>query len=177
MTHLGHGEKLFVMRIFIALLVLILSLQSFTIADDIQLKRLLPIIKKIKTSYNDIKISIDTRSSNVADIALTEGASIINDVSAGENDKKMFSIISKHNAEVIITHMPEEHSRKKNMESEDIVEDLLKYFNHRKSIAMTSGVSEKKIIVDPGISFGKSGADNIKIIKNIGIFVKNSISN
>ena len=58
------------------------------------------------------------------------------------------------------------------MESEDIVEDLLKYFNHRISIAMTSGVSEKKIIVDPGISFGKSGADNIKIIKNIGIFVK-----
>ena len=143
-----------------------------TIADDIQLKRLLPIIKRIKTSYDDVKISIDTRSSNVADIALTEGASIINDVSAGEYDKNMFSIISKHNAEVIITHMPEEHLRKKNMESADIIEDLLNYFNQRISKATTSDISEKKIIVDPGISFGKSGEDNIKIIKNIEIFVK-----
>ena len=143
-----------------------------TIADDIQLERLLPIIKRIKTSYDDVKISIDTRSGNVADIVLTEGASIINDVSAGEHDKNMFSIISKHNAEVIITHMPEEHLRKKNMESEDIVEDLLKYFTQRISKAIASGISEKKIIVDPGISFGKSGEDNIKIIKNIEIFVK-----
>ena len=67
-----------------------------TIADDIQLDRLLPIIKTIKSSYDDVKISIDTRSGNVADIVLTEGASIINDVSAGEHDKNMFSIISKH---------------------------------------------------------------------------------
>ena len=58
------------------------------------------------------------------------------------------------------------------MKSLDIVEDLQKYFNQRISKAIASDISEKKIIVDPGISFGKSGEDNIKIIKNIEIFVK-----
>ena len=72
------------------------------IARDIQIARILPVIKYVKTLNKDIRISIDTRSSIVADQCLKSGATMINDVSGTNNDNKMFKIIHKHNAEIIL---------------------------------------------------------------------------
>ena len=142
------------------------------ISEQTQLQRTIPLVEKINKNYIDTEISIDTRSSVVAYEALKKGASIVNDVSSGTYDSRMLRVVSDFDAKIILTHMPEEHQNNKIIDSDDIINDIKKYFNERISEAISSGISEKKIIVDPGISFGKSGEDNIKIIGHIGSLVK-----
>jgi dihydropteroate synthase len=142
------------------------------ISEQTQLQRTMPLVEEINKNYTDVEISIDTRSSVVAHEALKRGASIVNDVSSGTYDSRMLSVVSDFDAKIILTHMPEEHQNNKIIDSDDIINDIKKYFSQRISEAISSGISEKKIIVDPGISFGKSGEDNIKIIRDIGSLVK-----
>ena len=141
------------------------------ISADKQLTRILPVMSEIKKIKDNIKISIDTRSSIVAEAALREGANIINDVSGGSNDKDMFNIVSKYNADIILTHMPKEHLINTNVKSHDILKHIEDYFNNLIKKAYLSGINQKNIIIDPGISFGKSGDDNIKILKNMARLV------
>ena len=135
-------------------------------ADD-QLLRILPIIDEIKKIKEDIKISIDTRSSIVAESALKVGATIINDVSGGKSDKNMFDVIAKYKAEVILTHMPDEHLLNTTATYDNILKHLEDYFKELIEQACLCGIDQKDIIIDPGICFGKSGKDNIKILKNM----------
>ena len=138
---------------------------------DKQLTRILPVISEIKKIKDNVKISIDTRSSIVAEATLREGATIINDVSGGRNDKDMFDIVSKYNADIILTHMPKEHLVNTNIKCHDILKHIEGYFNDLIKQACLCGINQKNIIIDPGISFGKSGDDNIKILKNMGRLV------
>ena len=80
------------------------------VSADNQLLRILPIINEIKKIKDDVKISVDTRSSVVAELVLKEGATIINDVSGGKSDKNMFDVIAKYKAEVIL-YDPKTESR------------------------------------------------------------------
>tara|TARA_B100001564_G_scaffold147765_1_gene124144 strand:+ start:1015 stop:1818 length:804 start_codon:yes stop_codon:yes gene_type:complete len=137
-----------------------------------QIKKIIPIIKYIKSINQEISISIDTRASEVADLCLEHGASIINDVSGSTHDEQMLSVVSKHNAEIILGHLPKEHQKKDLMISSDILFTLTKYFDQLISAAETYGIDNTKIIIDPSICFGKSGADNIKILKNLDYFIK-----
>ena len=102
---------------------------------------------------------------------MREGATIVNDVSGGSNDKNMFNVVSKHNADIILTHMPKEHLINTNIKCDDILKHIEDYFSNLIKQACLSGIKQKNIIVDPGISFGKSGDDNIKILKNMSRLV------
>lgn len=137
------------------------------VSIDTQLTRILPIISEIKKISNDIKISIDTRSSIVAEAALKEGATIINDVSSGKYDNAMFEIVAKYNADIILTHMPDEHLRNGNIKCDDILKYIEDYFKELIEQAVISGIDHNNIIIDPGICFGKSGSDNIKLLNNM----------
>ena len=141
------------------------------VSSDKQLIRILPVISEIKKIKDDVKISIDTRSSVVAEAALREGATIVNDVSGGSNDRDMFDVVSKYNADIILTHMPKEHLINTNVKCHDILKHIEDYFNNLIKKACLSGINQKNIIIDPGISFGKSGDDNIKILKNMAHLV------
>ncbi|MBT3549306.1 MAG: dihydropteroate synthase [Gammaproteobacteria bacterium] len=138
---------------------------------DKQISRILPIISEIKKISDDITISIDTRSSKVAESALKEGANIINDVSSGNNDKNMFDVVAKYNADIILTHMPDEHLTSDNIKCDDILENVEDYFREQINQAVKSGISQNNIIIDPGICFGKSGNDNIKLLSNMKYLV------
>ena len=142
------------------------------IDSDVQIARILPLIKYIKSLSKDIRMSIDTRSSIVADQCLKSGATMINDVSGTNHDNEMFNIIHKHNAEIILGHLPNEHKENKSINVSDILETLKEYFDQLLLKAESYGIDRKKIIIDPSICFGKSGDDNIKIIKNINYFVE-----
>lgn len=142
------------------------------ISADSQLEKILPMLSEIKKINQDIKISIDTRASQVAEEALKEGVSIVNDVSSGTYDQHMFEVVSKYNAEIILTHMPKEHLEKKNIKSNNVIKDISNYFDKSIQIATAKGIKKENIIIDPGISFGKSGNNNIEILKNIEYFVK-----
>ena len=141
------------------------------IDEDTQIERIVPIIKEIKKRHGKTKISIDTRSHIVAEKAIHLGVSMINDVSSGTHDPKMFEMLSNYDSKIILTHMSPDHVNKKLTSYSDIIDTLLNYFENRINHAVESGIRKDRVIVDPGISFGKSGSDNIKIIKNIASFV------
>lgn len=139
---------------------------SEPVEPDEQIARLKPVLDFIAKEGLNTKISIDTRSSIVADFALNNGAHIINDVSGLEFDKKMAKVISGYNAGVIIQHSkgkPEDTPVYKN-----VVDEIFLNLKDKINFAKEAGISD--IIIDPGIGFGKSGEDNFKILENIQTF-------
>ena len=135
-----------------------------SISPDQQLEKILPVLNEIKNNCKPVSISIDTRSSLVAKEALNAGAVIINDVSSGTYDSKMMQTISKFNATIIFTHMPESHqSNKPNLRLSKTLEDIQNYFHERIKDAIACGVKKENIIIDPGICYGKTGKENIEI--------------
>ena len=136
---------------------------SSPVCPEEQLNKLLPIIDFAK---DKIKLSIDTRSSIVAEECLRAGAYIINDVSGFDYDEKMPDIIAKYNAGVIIQHSkgtPE--NMQNNPHYDDLMEEIFLNLQQKTNFARSKGI--EKIITDPGIGFGKTQKDNFEIIKRI----------
>lgn len=130
-----------------------------------QLEKLMPILDFAKS--HAIKISIDTRSAEVAEEVLRNGNYIINDVSGLDYDENMAGVIAKYNAPVILQHSkgtPE--TMQVSPQYENLMDEI--FFSLREKIikARTSGI--ENIIIDPGIGFGKTAAHNVEIIKRIG---------
>jgi dihydropteroate synthase len=132
-------------------------------------ERTIPIIKEIRKNFPDIPISIDTYKASVAEEALKSGADIINDISGLRFDEKMQNIAREFDAPVVVMHIkgtPE--NMQQNPHYEDVMKELLEYFDERINTLTDTGI--KKIIIDPGIGFGKRLEDNLKIIKNTDEF-------
>lgn len=131
-----------------------------------QLEKLLPIIDFAK---GKISLSIDTRSSEVAEECLNVGANIINDVSGFDYDEKMADIIAKYNVPVIIQHSK---GTPENMQNSPVYADLMEeiFLNLRKKVDFARSKGIENIIIDPGIGFGKSREDNFEIIRRVEEF-------
>ena len=132
-----------------------------------QLEKLMPILDFAKSQT--IKISIDTRSSIVAQEALKHGDYIINDVSGLEFDKDMAKIIAQNNATVVIQHSkgtPE--SMQNNPTYKNLMDEIFLDLKNKTDFAKNSGV--ENIIVDVGIGFGKTQSHNIELVKRIAVF-------
>lgn len=131
-----------------------------------QLEKLIPIIDFAK---GKIPLSIDTRSSEVAEECLNAGANIINDVSGFDYDEKMADIIAKYNVPVIIQHSK---GTPENMQNSPVYADLMEeiFLNLRKKVDFARSKGIENIIIDPGIGFGKSSEDNFEIIRRVEEF-------
>lgn len=131
-----------------------------------QLEKLLPIINFAK---GKIPLSIDTRSSEVAEKCLNAGANIINDVSGFDYDEKMADIIAKYNVPVIIQHSK---GTPENMQNSPVYADLMEeiFLNLRKKVDFARSKGIENIIIDPGIGFGKSREHNFEIIRRVEEF-------
>ena len=136
------------------------------VSDDNQINTLTPIIEFINENY-DIEISIDTRSSNVINSFSNHNISFINDVSSGIHDKDMLKTVSHLKCNYIMTHMPDEHQKGIKKKYNNILDELDIFFKERIKSCVHQGIDKEKLIIDPGIGFGKSGDDNVKILKNI----------
>jgi dihydropteroate synthase len=135
-----------------------------------ELSRTIPVIKAIR-STSSIPISIDTTKAEVARQALLAGADIINDISALLKDAEMIQVLKESKVPVIIMHMqgtPADMQDRPQYES--VVEEVLKFFRERISWMADQGVDRKRIILDPGIGFGKTMAHNLSIIKHLDRF-------
>ena len=145
---------------------------SDPVSLDEEISRVIPVIKGIREK-SDVCISIDTTKSMVASEALHVGASIINDVSAMEVDPFMADIAVKFDCPIVIMHMK---GTPKNMQDnptyESLISDIKNYLIKRIDYAVSKGVHRKKIIIDPGIGFGKTVENNFEIINNLNHFVK-----
>lgn len=141
---------------------------SSPVSDEIQLEKLLPILNFIKEKEIQTPISIDTRSSKVAEACIKAGADIINDVSGGDYDENMLNIVAKYNVPIILQHSkgtPE--NMQINPSYDNLIEDIFKSLYLKIKLAKEKGVQENNIIVDVGIGFGKTREQNIEIIKRI----------
>lgn len=131
------------------------------------------VLKAIKLIYRELPeaiISVDTFRAEVAMEAVNDcGASIINDISGGESDTKMFSVVEKLNVPYILMHMKgNPRTMQNNPVYDDIVADILRWFGERIFRLQSSGV--KDIIIDPGFGFGKTITHNFEMLRRLGDF-------
>lgn len=142
---------------------------AIDISMEEEKSRVLPIITDLVKEFPDCIISIDTFRSEVANACIGEGASIINDISGGELDKKMFEVVAKLNAPYILMHMK---GTPQNMVHQSKYENILKelhlYFSEKIKNLHLLGV--KDIIIDPGFGFSKTAEQSFYILSNLKSF-------
>ena len=135
-----------------------------------QLKRVVPVVEAL-SKQGDMPISVDTSSAEVARQALAAGAGIINDISAGRADQQMFEVVAESGCPVVLMHMqgtPEDMQAEPHYE--DVVEEITGFLAKAIERAITGGVYRDRIIVDPGIGFGKTVEHNLEILRNLEEF-------
>ena len=145
-------------------------------SDSVSLKeeisRVIPVIEGI-CKESDVCISIDTTKSKVASEALEAGASLINDISAMEIDSLMVDVALKFNCPIVLMHMKGiPKNMQDNPQYESLISDIKEYLLARIDFVVSKGIDRNKIIIDPGIGFGKTVENNFEIINNLDQFVK-----
>jgi dihydropteroate synthase len=143
---------------------------STSVSSAEEMERVIPVID-ILSKKLDIPVSIDTRKSAVAREALRAGASIINDISALSFDSDMATVAAETEAPVILMHMK---GTPENMQEapryDDLFGEISTFFEKAISRAVSAGIREEMIILDPGIGFGKSFNDNLMLIRDLANF-------
>jgi len=134
-----------------------------------ELRRVMPVIKLLSRSIK-VPISLDTSKPEVAKAALDAGAQIVNDI-CGLRDKRMIKLVAKYEAAVVIMHML---GKPVNMQTiisyHSLIDDIAVYLKNAIELAHSFGVKSDKIIIDPGIGFGKNPVHNFQIIKRLSDF-------
>jgi dihydropteroate synthase len=140
---------------------------------DEEIDRVLPMIARIKEETGAL-VSVDTNKEEVARLAVDEGgADMVNDISAFRFSERMAAVVAGLNVPVILMHIqgtPENMQRAPSYA--DVVSEIMDYFRERIDYALGRGVKREKIILDPGIGFGKRLEDNIAIIRHLGRFTE-----
>lgn len=137
-------------------------------ADELQ--RVIPAIEAIR-EFTDIPISVDTTKAEVARQALKAGANMVNDISALKNDPAMAEVIKGYAGAVIIMHMQGTPADMQvSPRYDDVVEEICSFFRERVIFMEGVGIDRKRIIIDPGIGFGKTCEHNLAILAGIRKF-------
>lgn len=140
------------------------------ISTNDELKRIIPVIEGIR-SHSNIAISIDTNKARVAREAYMAGADIVNDISGLLFDPDMAETVAELDMYAVIMHIK---GKPKDMQQnpfyEDVVSEIKEFFHERILFSQKHGIKEERIIIDPGIGFGKRIEDNLKIIKKLSDF-------
>lgn len=140
------------------------------VGRDEELDRVIPVIEGIRAEV-DTPISIDTYKSDVAARALTAGADLINDVSAMRFDDNMANVIADAGTPVVLMHMQgDPRTMQDEIDYDDVVSDIYTFFEQRLDDARAAGIDEDKIILDPGIGFGKTVEQNYRLIRELTDF-------
>ncbi len=141
---------------------------SEPVSKEEEMKRVLPVIEALQ----DLKvpISVDTYKPEVAEEALKRGASMVNDI-FGLRKEDMAEVVRDYDAAVVIMHMKgEPKNMQLNPSYRDTIGEIAKFLRERAEFALKKGISEDKIIIDPGIGFGKRVEDNLRILKFLDAF-------
>ncbi|MBK7140528.1 MAG: dihydropteroate synthase [bacterium] len=143
-----------------------------TVPLEDELQRVVPVVEQLR-SQTEIPISVDTYKSAVAEAALKAGADIINDISALRMDPDMVKVLAEAGAPVILMHMlGTPATMQQSPHYSDCVEEITAFFVQRIAFAMQHGISHERIIVDPGIGFGKRLEDNLDLLGSLHRFAQ-----
>jgi len=138
------------------------------ISEDEELKRVIPVVELLIKKWPEVLISIDTFRSNVATKCVNIGACMINDISAGNMDVKMFTTVAKLQVPYIIMHMQgTPQTMQKSPKHVDIVHEVIHYFS--KKVNELHALNVNDIIIDVGFGFGKTPEQNYELLKNLSL--------
>lgn len=140
---------------------------SDRVSAEEELRRVIPAIEMIHRALPDTVISIDTYYSEVAREAVAAGASMVNDISAGSIDSKMFTTVAALGVPYVLMHMkgtPQTMQQEANYS--DVTSEVLEFFIQKADAARSIGISD--IILDPGFGFAKTAAHNFELLRNLG---------
>jgi len=136
------------------------------VSEEEELNRVLPAIRSIVKRFPESIISIDTFRSEVARLALEEGAMMVNDISGGTLDSKMFDLVVKYHIPYILMHMKGTPQTMKSMaEYENLIKEMLDYFHPKLHQLHQLGAAD--IMIDPGFGFAKTIAHNFELLKQL----------
>jgi len=141
------------------------------VSESEELKRVIPVIAALAEKVN-VPISVDTSKAKVAQEALKNGATIVNDVTGFKGDPKMAAVLASHpNIAAIAMHIKgEPKTMQLNPVYKDLVAEILAYLRESVKIAVTAGLPATNIFIDPGFGFGKTVAHNLEILKRLKEF-------
>jgi dihydropteroate synthase len=132
-----------------------------------ELARLLPILQALRGRLK-IPISIDTQKSLVAEIAIGAGAEILNDISGLKHDPRIAEVAARHKVPLVLMHMRgTPRTMQKRPFAKDVLRDVITGLSHSLAVARRAGVSKSQLILDPGIGFGKSYAQNYELLAKL----------
>lgn len=142
-------------------------------ATDISIQeetdRVVPAIEAVVNAFPDAIISVDTFRAAVAEASIVAGASIVNDISAGDLDNEMLKMVARHQAPYIMMHMRGTPQNRQQFTQYDHLElEVLEYFSQRIAVARAAGIND--IILDPGFGFSKTVEQNFELLRNLKAF-------
>lgn len=138
------------------------------VPSNIEIDRVIPIIKAVR-EISDVVISIDTVKADVAEAAIDAGADIVNDISAGCHDDRMFDVVRANRSGLVLMHMKgrPKTMQKGDLSTESVLEDVLDFFESRIESALSKGLTESQIALDPGLGFGKTFEQNFSLCRSL----------
>jgi dihydropteroate synthase len=138
------------------------------VAADEELRRIRPVIEGLAGSVTEAEISVDTSKAAVAHVALDAGATIINDVTAFRADPELVALVAQRAAGCCLMHMlGEPRTMQIDPHYDDVVSDVKAFLEQRMAFAVSEGVEEERIMLDPGIGFGKTVAHNLELLRRL----------
>ena len=136
-----------------------------------ELRRLLPVLRAVRAAVR-VPLSVDTTKAGVAEAAIAEGADLVNDVSAGRGDAAMFASCAAAGVPIVLMHM---QGTPATMQAEprydDVVGEVTDFLSERAGVARAAGIAADAIVLDPGIGFGKTVAQNCQLLRRLDALV------
>jgi dihydropteroate synthase len=129
-----------------------------------QLRRILPVIRAVRAALSTL-VSIDTTRGEVAEAALDAGADLVNDISAGRDDPAMLPLVARRNAAIILMHMQGTPATMQISPTyRDVTAEVAQFLIQRRDTAVAAGIDSRRILLDPGLGFGKTLSHNLQLL-------------
>jgi dihydropteroate synthase len=142
------------------------------VSADEELRRVLPVLEGIDAAGLVAQVSIDTSKAPVARAAIAAGAAIVNDVSALRADPEMVEVVAESGVDCCLMHMlGEPRTMQREPRYGNVVDDVKAFLEQRLGFAVAAGVKEERMMLDPGIGFGKTTAHNLELLARLGELV------
>ena len=138
------------------------------VSASVEQDRIIPLITQIREKYPQVPLSVDTQKASVAREALAQGATLINDISALRADPSMAEVVAEADCPVVLMHMQgTPQTMQDNPKYENVVDEVKQFFEKRLAFAARQRIKEERVILDPGIGFGKTLEHNMALLKNL----------
>jgi dihydropteroate synthase len=140
------------------------------VAQEQELRRVLPVVEGLAAELpaGGVQLSIDTSKAAVARAALQAGASLVNDVTALRGDPEMVGVVAESAVQCCLMHMlGEPRTMQREPRYADVVDDVKAFLAERLAFAVAAGIAEERVLLDPGIGFGKTLAHNLELLRRL----------